>query len=117
MKHTIEFYTPCADDKALIAELSASPILSDVHILEAEMPFIALERNTPTHTLKRIANQCEAEYLLLYTHIGHLKLSYRAIERMLRTAIESRATSTQYMSGTILGPGDTATNKTESLLL
>lgn len=91
MRHTIEFYTPCADDKALIAELSASPIISDVHILEAEMPFIALERNTPTHTLKRIANQCEAEYLLLYTHIGHLKLSYRAIERMLRTAIESRA--------------------------
>ena len=31
--------------------------------------------------------------------------------------INHNITSTQYMSGTILGPGDTATNKTESLLL
>ena len=55
------------------------------------MPFIPLERNLSTQKLQHIAEQSASEYILLYTHIGNLKIGYRAVERMLRTATESNA--------------------------
>ena len=89
--HKIEFFTPCIDDTTLLQSLAASPIVAGTHTIEADMPFIPLERNLSTQALQHIATQCTSEYLLLYTHIGNLKIGYRAVERMLRTAIESHA--------------------------
>ena len=62
-------------------------------VMEAEeiAPFIPLERNISTSTLKTMATQCSTDYMLLYTHAGALQVGYRAIERMLRTAMESSA--------------------------
>lgn len=58
---------------------------------EANVPFIPLERNLSTSTLRHIAHLCTSEYLLISTHMGDLSIGYRAIERMLRTATESHA--------------------------
>ena len=91
MIHKIDFFTPCADDATLLNELAASPIVNGVHTIEADMPFIPLERNLSTQMLQHIAAQSTSEYILLYTHIGNLKIGYRAVERMLRTATESNA--------------------------
>ena len=89
--HKIDFFTPCTDDTALQNDMAASSIVTGIHTIEADMPFIPLERNLSTQTLQHIAAQSTSEYILLYTHIGNLKIGYRAIERMLRTAIESHA--------------------------
>ena len=91
MTHKIDFFTPCADDAALLNELAASPVVNGVHTIDVDMPFIPLERNLSTQKLQHIAEQSASEYILLYTHIGNLKIGYRAVERMLRTATESNA--------------------------
>ena len=91
MTHKIDFFTPCTDDTALLDTLAASPVVNGTHTIEANMPFIPLERNLSTITLQSIANKSTGDYTLLYTHAGHLTIGYRAIERMLRTAIESNA--------------------------
>ena len=91
MTRRIDFFAPCADAATLLGELSASPIIKGIHTIEAEAPFIPLERNLSTEALQRLANNTTGDFLLLYTHNGHLTLGYRAVERMLRTAIESQA--------------------------
>ena len=91
MIRRIDFFAPCADAATLLGELSASPIIKGMHTIEAEAPFIPLERNLSTEALQRLANNTTGDFLLLYTHNGHLTLGYRAVERMLRTAIESQA--------------------------
>ena len=91
MTRRIDFFAPCADAATLLGELSASPIIKGMHTIEAEAPFIPLERNLSTEALQRLANNTTGDFLLLYTHNGHLTLGYRAVERMLRTAIESQA--------------------------
>ena len=91
MTHKIDFFTPCTHDATLLNELAASPIVEGVHTIEVDMPFIPLERNLSTQKLQHIAEQSASEYILLYTHIGNLKIGYRAVERMLRTATESNA--------------------------
>ena len=90
MTHRIDFFAPCADT-TLPCELTASSVIKGVHTIEAEAPFIPLERNLSTEALQCIADETTGNYLLLYTHNGHLTLGYRAVERMLRTAIESQA--------------------------
>ena len=91
MTHKIDFFTPCTDDTALLDTLAASLVVNGTHTIEANMPFIPLERNLSTITLQSIANKSTGDYTLLYTHAGRLTIGYRAIERMLRTAIESNA--------------------------
>ncbi len=91
MKYKIDFFTPCTDDKVLQDELVVFPLITGIHTIETDIPFIPLERNLSTSTLQQIAEQCTSEYILLYTHIGHLQMGYRAIERMLRAATESQA--------------------------
>ena len=91
MTHKIDFFAPCADATTLPSELAASPIVKGIHTIEAEAPFIPLERNLSTESLQHIAHETTADYLMLYTHNGHLTLGYRAVERMLRTATESQA--------------------------
>ena len=91
MTHRIDFFAPCADAATLLGELATSPIINNIHTIETDTPFIPLERNLSTEALQHIANEITGDYLLLYTHNGHLTLGYRAIERMLRTAIESKA--------------------------
>ena len=91
MTHKIDFFTPCTGDATLLDELKASPIIKGRHTIEADTPFIPLERSLSTRTLQHIAEQSTSEYILLYTHIGSLKIGYRAVERMLRTATESNA--------------------------
>ena len=94
MTQSIECFVPYYDE-ALSSELSTCAIISKVHAIynrdESDAPFIPLERNLSTETLKEIAGRCTADYILLYTHAGGLHIGYRAIERMKRTAIESRA--------------------------
>lgn len=79
---------------ALHRTLVDNPITS-IHFIptesEAEVPFIPWERNISTSTIKAMVTQCNTDYMLLYTHAGALQVGYRAIERMLSTAIESRA--------------------------
>ena len=58
---------------------------------KADVPFIPLERNLSTQALRHMVELCTSDYLLLYTHAGNLTIGYRAIERMLRTATESKA--------------------------
>ena len=58
---------------------------------KADAPFISLERNLSTQALRHMVELCTSDYLLLYTHAGNLTIGYRAIERMLRTATESKA--------------------------
>ena len=91
MTHKIDFFTPCTDDAALLNELAVSAVVKGIHMIEADAPFIPLERNISTQALQHIAAQSTSEYILLYTHIGHLRIGYRAVERMLRTATESNA--------------------------
>lgn len=94
MMHTIDCFVPhCCE--SLRNEFEACPLIQHLHCIESDTqdnaPFIPLERNMSTLTLNRIARQCTGEYALLYTHAGSLKVSYRAIERMERTARESSA--------------------------
>jgi hypothetical protein len=58
---------------------------------KADVPFIPLERNLSTQALRHMVELCTSDHLLLYTHAGNLTIGYRAIERMLRTATESKA--------------------------
>ena len=90
MTHKIDFFTPCTIDVTLLNEL-ALPVVKGIHPIETDIPFIPLERNLSTQILQHIAEQSTGEYILLYTHIGKLKIGYRAVERMLRTATESNA--------------------------
>ena len=97
MKQTIDSFIPYICEThatALKNELSACSYITNVYAIptgENDAPFIPLERNLSTQTLKDIATQCTSDYLLLYTHCGGLSIAYRAIERMLRTATESQS--------------------------
>ena len=91
MTQRIDLFTPRIDDTALLSESATCSVIKNTHHIETETPFIPLERNLSTETLSRIAEQCTTDYLLLYTHNGDLRIGYRAVERMLRTAIESSA--------------------------
>ncbi len=91
MTQRIDLFTPRIDDTALLSESATCSVIKNTHHIETETPFIPLERNLSTKTLSRIAEQCTTDYLLLYTHNGDLRIGYRAIDRMLRTAIESSA--------------------------
>lgn len=91
MTQRIDFFTPRIDDTALLSELAACPLINRTHNIETDAPFIPLERNLSTSTLQGIVSRCTTEYVLLYTHNGNLSIAYRAVERMLRTAIESSA--------------------------
>ena len=93
MRHTIDCFVPQANGALLCNELTAHPCVGNVHTIEGDtrIPFIPLERNLSTEQLSSIAERCTTEYLLIYTHAGGLHVGYRAIERMLRTAIESHA--------------------------
>ena len=91
MTQRIDLFTPRIDDTALLSESATCSVINNTHHIETETPFIPLERNLSTEKLSRIAKQCTTDYLLLYTHNGDLRIGYRAIERMLHTAIESSA--------------------------
>ena len=91
MTQRIDLFTPRIDDTALLSESTTCSVIKNTHHIETETPFIPLERNLSTEKLSRIAEQCTTDYLLLYTHDGDLRIGYRAIERMLCTAIESSA--------------------------
>ena len=97
MTPTIDCFVPYINEEhyhTLCQALADSPI-SQIHPIrmegEAGAPFIPLERNLSTQTLRDIAAQCTGDYLLLYTHCGGLSVAYRAVERMLRTAVESQS--------------------------
>ncbi len=99
MNHIVDCFVPYCTEacvEELRSELVACPLVARVHdLLNAESgsdtPFIPLERSLSTHLLRTIAQRCTGSYMLLYTHAGGLNLGYRAIERMLRTAIEGGA--------------------------
>ena len=97
MTPTIDCFVPYISEEhnhTLCQALADSPLSQIITIhTEAEKgaPFIPIERNMSTATLSGIASQCNAPYMLLYTHAGALQVGYRAVERMLRTAVESRA--------------------------
>lgn len=91
MTHMIDFFTPRTDDTALSGQLATCAAINATYGIETEAPFIPLERNLSTQTLQGIAEQCTAEYMLLYTHAGDLRIGYRAIERMLQVATDSCA--------------------------
>ena len=93
MTHTIDCFVAQQNEAALRNELAACPYVKHIYAIESNpnVPFIAIERNLSTETLKTIATQCTADYTLLYTHAGGASIGYRAIERMVRTAAESKA--------------------------
>lgn len=93
MAHSIDCFIPQANEATLRSILTAHPCVSDVYTIESntETSFIPLERNISTKQLKSIAERCSTEYMLIYTHAGGLHVGYRAIERMIRTAVESKA--------------------------
>ena len=93
MTHTIDCFIPQTSDTGLLSELAALPTVAHVYAIgsTADAPFIPLERNLSTDTLRIIAEQSTTDYILLYTHAGKVSIGYRAIERMIRTAAESHA--------------------------
>ena len=91
MTPTVDCFVPGTEDASWHSEIAVCPQINGIHGIETPTPFIPLERSLSTHTLQRIAAQCIGDYILLYTHAGDLHIGYRAIERMLRTAIESGA--------------------------
>lgn len=93
MTHTIDCFIPQASYTALNSEFLTQPSSGKVYAIESDTdtPFIPLERNLSTEQLKSVAERCTTEYMLIYTHAGGLHIGYRAIERMVRTAIESHA--------------------------
>ena len=99
MTHSIDCFAPHYSEsftEELRSELSACPLVKNILTIptakdKADAPFIPLERNLSTQALRHMAGQCTSDYLLLYTHAGNLTIGYRAIERMLRTATESKA--------------------------
>lgn len=93
MTYSIDCFVPQVNIDTLRDRFSSCPSVSHVYSLgnTSESPFIPLERNLSTETLNTIAKQSTTEYTLLYTHAGDLCMGYRAIERMVRTAMESNA--------------------------
>ena len=96
MTYTTDCFVPYIDEKLSIPLCNAdSTAIGHIYPIhndrEENFNFIPLERNTCTSMLKNIATRCATDYLLLYTHCGHLQIGYRAIERMVRTAIDSNA--------------------------
>ena len=100
MKKSITFFAPYTDNTPHISlcniktENCTIAQLFSIYENQEEginIPFIPIERNISTPTLRAITDKCDTDYLLLYTHNCPLTLGYRAIERMLRTAEESNA--------------------------
>ena len=93
MTPTIDCFVPQASEAALYSGLAACTAVKHVYTIEgnADVPFIPIERSLSTAALQAIAGRSTADYTLLYTHAGSASIGYRAIERMLRTAMESRA--------------------------
>lgn len=107
MTHTVDCFIPSISSTLLTKEFAASGI-ANIHIIDVngDEPFIPLERNMSTSTLKAIADTCTGSHVLLYTHAGGLKIGYRTLERMLRTATESNA-GWVYSHRHIVKQGDT----------
>ena len=93
MTHTIDCFVPQTNGTTLHNELAECPSIGNIYTItnDTDTPFIPLERNLSTEQLESIAKRCSTEYLLLYTHAGGLHIGYRAIERMISVAIDSRA--------------------------
>ena len=112
MKQSISCFVPSTNDtnfEELHRELSSCSNVTNIYSIEgnaSKAPFIPLERNMSTSTLREISARCDSDYLLLYTHCGGLTIGYRAIERMLRTAVESHA-DWVYSNRYLTKPGET----------
>lgn len=93
MSHRIDCFVPQISADTLRCELATCPLVNKVYTIEgdASTPFIPIERNLSTETLKAIADLCTTEYLIIYTHAGGLRIGYRAIEHMVSTATDSHA--------------------------
>lgn len=96
MTQKIDCFVPGRGGEALTQALIACPAMAQVYTLSDgrtpnDAPFIPVERNMSTRTLRSMAAQCTSDYLLLYTHAGALTLSYRAVERLLSVAVDSHA--------------------------
>lgn len=93
MTHNIDCFVPQANEAILRSELTTCPCIGNIYTIEgeAETPFIPLERSLSTKQLKYIAERSATKYILIYTHAGGLRIGYRAIECMVRTAVESGA--------------------------
>ena len=94
MTHAIDCFVAQSSDaqhSTLASYTCIGNITSICELPKADAPFIPLERNLSTQALRHMVELCTSDYLLLYTHAGNLTIGYRAIERMLRTATESKA--------------------------
>lgn len=99
MTHPIHGFVPHISEEQTSAwhtALSDSSLIAHIHTVGSngsseKAAFIPLERSTSTSTLRAMADRCAAEYMLIYTHATPFTIGYRAIERMLRTATESKA--------------------------
>ena len=93
MKYTIDCFVPQASKCELQDKLASCAPVGNIYAIEGTpgVPFIPLERSLSTKALLWIAEHCTTDYLLIYTHAGGVSIGYRAVERMLRTAIESHA--------------------------
>lgn len=94
MTHAIDCFVALSGD-AQHSTLASYTCIGNItpisELPKADAPFIPLERNLSTQALRHMVELCTSDYLLLYTHAGNLTIGYRAIERMLRTATESKA--------------------------
>ena len=94
MTHAIDCFVAQSGDaqhSTLASYTCIGNITSISELPKDDAPFIPLERNLSTQALRHMVELCTSDYLLLYTHAGNLTIGYRAIERMLRTATESKA--------------------------
>ncbi|MGN0234494.1 MAG: DUF4922 domain-containing protein [Bacteroidaceae bacterium] len=83
----IDCFVPYESDaqvQGTIDELAADPHVSAIYHLREDGP-------GRTHTLRWIADQATAPYILLYTKYDRLQLGYQALHRMLRVADDSQA--------------------------
>lgn len=94
MTHAIDCFVAQSGDaqhSTLASYTCIGNITSISELPKDDAPFIPLERNLSTQALRHMVELCTSDYLLLYTHVGNLTIGYRTIERMLRTATESKA--------------------------
>lgn len=83
----IDCFVPYESDdqvQGTLSELTSDCHVAAVHLLREDGP-------GRTQTLRWIAGQATAPYILLYTKYDRLRMGYHALHRMLRVADDSRS--------------------------
>lgn len=105
MRDKIDLFVPCDDldsMKEMLAECRESKTISHVYLLVSEdfatrcpvpphVTFVVIDRVTSTNTIRGLAENVNADYLLLCVRTTPVTLGQFALERLLRVAADTDA--------------------------